>query len=73
MSSNLIELQKSTLPALVEKILKLEVFKDIKQHIMQHIKHVYPNNLLRREKSLCERFTNGYDASSSGGPFSAIH
>ena len=32
MSSKLIELRKSPSPALVEEILKLEAFKDIKQH-----------------------------------------
>ena len=34
MSSKLIELRKSPSPALVEQILKLEDFKDIKQHIV---------------------------------------
>ena len=34
MSSKLIELGKSPSPALVEQILKLEDFKDIKQHIV---------------------------------------
>ena len=33
-SSNLIELRKSPSPALVEKILKLETFKNIEQHIV---------------------------------------
>ena len=32
-SSNLIELRKSPSPALVEEILKLEAFEDMKQHI----------------------------------------
>ena len=34
MSSKLIELRKSALPALVEEILKLEAFKDITQYIV---------------------------------------
>ena len=34
MSRNLIELQKSASPALVKKILKLEAFKNIEQHIV---------------------------------------
>ena len=34
MSSKLIELRNSQPPALVEEILKLEAFKDIKQHIV---------------------------------------
>ena len=33
-SSKLIELRKSLSPALVEEILKLEAFKNIKQHIV---------------------------------------
>ena len=32
--SKLIELQKSPSPALVEEIMKLDVFKDIKQHVV---------------------------------------
>ena len=32
--SKLIELQKSQSPALVEEIMKLDVFKDIKQHVV---------------------------------------
>ena len=32
-STKLIELRKSSLPALFEEILKLQAFKDIKQHI----------------------------------------
>ena len=34
MSSKLIELRKSLSPALLDEILKLEAFKDIKQHIV---------------------------------------